>query len=105
MGIVFWLAMVFVLVLGMGYWLLLPGLRNLARRAKTLNMWPDRRDEPPYPWTLWPEWTFALLCDLFRRSAQRDSEYHEHQRRVRWGAVLIVVGFASIALLAKLSDN
>lgn len=105
MGIEFWLVVILTLVLGGGYWLLLPGLRNLTRRAKILNMWPDRRDEPPQPWTIWHEWTFALLGDLFRRSAQRDSEYLEHQRRVRRGAVLIVVGFASIAVLVKLSEN
>lgn len=105
MGIEFWLVVVLVLVLGAGYGLLLPGLRNLARRAKTLNMWPDRRDEPPYPWTLWHEWTFALIGDLFRRSAQRDSEYRQLKRRVRWGLALTVIGFAGIALLAMLSEN
>ena len=106
MGIEFWLVVVLTLVLGAGHLLLIPGLRNLARRAKGLGMWPDRKDEPfPYPWAIWPEWTFALLADLFRRSAERDSEYLEHQRRIRWGAVLVVIGFAGVALLAKLSEN
>jgi hypothetical protein len=105
MGIEFWLVVLLTLVVGAGYWLFVPGLRNLTRRAQTLNMWPDRRDEPPQPWTIWHEWTFALLADLFRRSEQRDAEYLEHQRRTRWGAVLVVVGFAGVALLVKLSEN
>ena len=63
-------------------------------------MWPNLKDEPPWPWTLWPEWTFALLLDLFRRSDQRDSEYLGHQTRVRLGAVLVAVGFVGIALVA-----
>jgi len=106
MGIHLWPAVVVILVLGAGYLLLLPGLRKLVRRAKTLNMWPDRKDEPfSYPWAIWPEWTFALLSDLFRRSEQRDIEYLEYQRRVRWGAALIVIGFASAALLVKLSGD
>jgi hypothetical protein len=106
MGIELWLVVVLTLVVGAGYFLLLPGLRNLTGRAKTLNMWPDRKDEPfPYPWAIWPEWTFGLLSDLFRRSEERDLEYLQSQRRVRWGAVLIVIGFAGIALLAQLWEN
>jgi hypothetical protein len=105
MDIQFWLIVALVLTLGTGMFLLVPGLHSLTRRARALNMWPDRRDEPPYPWTLWPEWTFALIGDLFRRSAQRDSEYRQLKRRVRWGLALTVIGFAGIALLAMVSEN
>ena len=55
MGIEFWLIVALALVLGAGHWLLLPGLRDLARRAKALKMWPNLKDEPPWPWTIWPE--------------------------------------------------
>jgi hypothetical protein len=69
-------------------------------------MWPNRRDEPfSYPWAIWPEWTFALLSDLFRRSEQPDLEYLGYRGHVRWGAVLIVIGFAGFALLARLSEH
>ncbi len=104
-GIELWLVVMLTFVLGAGHWLLLPGLRNLTRRAKTLRMWPDRRDEPPQPWSIWPEWTFALLGDLFRLSEQRDPKYLGYQRRVRWGAALVGVGFSGVALLVKLSEN
>ena len=102
MGIEFWLIVALVLVLGAGHWLLIPGLRDLARRAKALKMWPNLKDEPPWPWTIWPEWTFALLLDLFRRSDQRDTEYLGHQTRVRLGALLVAVGFIGIAFSASL---
>lgn len=96
----FWL--IVVLVFGTGMFLLVPGLHSLTRRARALNMWPDRKDEPPSPWTIWPEWTLALLGDLFRRSEQPDLEYRQLQRRVRWGLALTAIGFASFALLSRL---
>lgn len=105
MGIELWFVVMLTLVLGAGYWLLLPGLRSLTRRAKTLKMWPDRRDEPPQPWTIWHEWTFTLLADLFRLSEQRDPEYLGYQRRVRLGLVLTLIGFAGVALLSRLWDK
>jgi hypothetical protein len=104
MGIQFWLVVVLTLVLGAGFLLLIPGLHNLTRCAKALDMWPDRKDEPgPIPgWVIWPEWSYALFADLFRRSAQRDGEYVQLQRRVRWGLALTAIGFVILALLPRL---
>lgn len=99
-----WIIVALTLVLGAGMLLLLPAERRLSARAKTLDMWPDRKDEPPYPWTVWHEWTFALWTDLFRRSEQRDPEYLRLQSRVRVGIVLVAVGFAGIAVTAMLAD-
>jgi hypothetical protein len=107
MGIEFWTMVVFTLSLGAGLLLLVQTLPRLSQRAKTLGMWPHRQDEHgPIPYRIiWPEWSLALFMDLFRRSEQRDSEYLGHQRRARWGAVLVVVGFAGVALFVKLSEN
>ena len=98
MGIEFWATVGFTLSVGAGALLLVRAFPSLSQRAKALDMWPDRKDEPgPIPgWVIWPEWSYALFADLLRRSAQRG---------VRWGAVLIVIGFAGVALLAKLSQN
>ena len=89
---------VFTVIVGAGMWLTIIGLRLLSARAKALGMWPDRHDEPAAPWTIYHEWSAALLMDLFRRSEQRDREYLSYQSRVRLGLALLVLGFGGLAL-------
>lgn len=101
----FWLVVGLVLVLGVGMFLLIPGAYRLADRAEALGMWPDRVDLPRRPWTIWPEWSFALWMDLFRPSKQRDPEYLQYQNRVRLGAVLVFVGFAGIFAIVTLTEG
>jgi hypothetical protein len=86
-------------------WLTIVGLRLLSDRAKALGMWPDRRDEPAAPWTLYHEWSGALLMDLFRKSEQRDDDYTRYQGRVRLGLLLLVAGFGGLALLVNAFDS
>ena len=81
------------------------GQRRLAARAKCLGMWPNRRDEPPYPWTIWPEWTFAIWMDPLGRSEHSDSECQRYRTRVRLGIVLVVVEFGGFTLITMLSES
>lgn len=83
------------IVIGTGMWLVLNGFRNLSRRAKQLGLWPDRRDEPQAPWSIYHEWTLALIGDLVGGSDQSDAEYGRYRRRVQFGVALLVVGFGS----------
>lgn len=100
-----WIMAALALVVGVGMFLLIPGERLLTDRAEDLGMWPDRKDVPRRPWRIWPEWSFAVWMDLLRRSEQRDAEYLRLQNRVRLGVVLVVVGFAGIALVSMLADR
>lgn len=104
MGVGFWLTAL-TIVVGAGMWLTIVGLRLLSNRAKELSMWPDRRDEPAAPWTLYHEWSAALLMDLFRKSEQGDLDYIRYQRRVRLGLLLLVAGFGGLALLVSAFDS
>ena len=99
------LLVVSVLSLGVGFLLILKNRRGLSRRAKELDMWPTLHDTPPQPWTIYPEWSFALYFALFRGTSQRDEIYRTFQRRMRLGFFLCAIGFAGAVVLVKVVDK
>lgn len=87
-----------------GQWLIIASSRKLYRRARELNLWPQLKDRPEAPWSIYPEWSYKLLLDVVAHSDQHDMQYRSARTRMRAGIALSLLSVLALFVLVSASN-
>ena len=89
-----------------GVWLTFQSYRALSRRARALELWPQRTDvpeTPKYGWIVYPQWSLKLLREVLGGTSEHDERYLSHRRRLRVGVGLIAASLLTLVIAAQLT--